>query len=436
MKISRPPQLLRVAQLPLLCAVTSCLLFASLMGAIPPVQAVTASAVTVSILSAAAFIWSGSNLLALIFLLYVSLVFLAAYPHGYMVQGAVLFLIIMLGFWLGRTIDLFRTHTVEQPPQMFPNNPRLPPVLIFGLSLKCGTFVYTLASIGPRAFYSGAFMAQAIQNYASGSSSGLLLTAIGYIASILCVAGIGIYVESGGRSRFLIGFVLIGFPLLVLGRADLVAGGICLCYIFRKTIRVWHIAVIAGLALVGSVAIGSLRQSHLDGGRAGLSTIGAIAGELSVAESVHLIDRDIHTNGTAEGMSLIGPLVTMPIPRAIYPDKPLLTSARIMMKYFPEQAENGFYLAPTIFGDWLYNFGYPGLLIVSLLLALIIRRIDKSAISFLGVVFSYSMFVVLRNNTAQSFLFVAACWTVRELHRFRIMPRTETVTASEVIVRP
>ncbi len=423
MSISPLPRLLRISQLPVCGAIITGITALGLIGVIPAVHSALISACVLAVLSATAFIWSGSNLLTLIFLLYIYLVLVIAYPVEYMQEGATLFLIVLMGFLLGRTIDLFQSHPIEADPQVVTSKSRIPRVLILGLILKGCALFYLISNYGLRGFYSGAYMAETIQNYSSGSSS-VLPTAVGYFGTILCVAGVGIYAPSGKVSRYLLGFTLLGMPLLSLGRSDMVAGGICLTYIFRRTIRFWHVLVLAALALFGSVFIGGLRQSQLGGGEGRLSTLEAIAGELSVSQCVHFIVDNIHEHGISGGGSLVGPLVTMPIPRAIYPDKPLLTSARIMEKYLPYEAEHGFYLAPTIFGDWLYNFGYPGVLIISLLLGIIIRKIDKGAISFFGVVLSYAIFMILRNNTAQSFLFVFSCFAVRELHCFRIVPRS------------
>lgn len=49
-----------------------------------------------------------------------------------------------------------------------------------------------------------------------------------------------------------------------------------------------------------------------------------------------------------------------------------------MMKDCPVEAENGLHLTPTVFGDWLYNLGYVRVLIISLLLGVKIRKVDKS----------------------------------------------------------
>lgn len=422
---SPPYRALRIAQLPVCGAIIAGIALLGLVGVIPAAYSASISATVLAGLAAVAFLWSGSNLLSLIFLLYTFLVLIVAYPAEYMQEGATLFLIVLLGFCLGRTIDLFQHESTAGTVREIRSESRIPGVLIAGLVLQAAALLYLLSTYGIKGFYSGAYMADEIKNYSRGSSNALL-TAVIYVGTLLGIAGVGIYVSRGKASRYLVGFALLGMPLLNLARSEIVAGGICITYIYRRSIKLWHIFVIAVLALFCAVFIGRLRQSQLQGGAANLSTLGAIAGELSVSQCVHYIMEDIHTDGISGGASLVGPVITMPIPRAIFPDKPELTSARIMMKYLPYDAENGFYLAPTIFGDWLYNFGYPGLLIISLLLGLMIRRIDKGPVSFVGVVFSYAIFVILRNNTAQSFLFVVVCFAVREMDRFKIVSHSRS----------
>lgn len=424
MRLLAPPQVVRVMQLPVYGLLVACIFLLGLLNVIPAADTLILSAVAVAVLAAATFLWSGSNLLTYIFLTYTCLVFLLVYPSEARNEGALLFLIVMGGFLLGRTVEMFcggESRDRKSPP-VNRRADHIPGVLILGIAISVACLLYLLASYGPGQFYSGAYLTDEIKTYAAGSTNGLVLNALGTVGSILCLSGIAIYSASGRPSISLTGFVLLALPLFSLSRGGFVMGAICMAYIYRKRLRVRHLALLAALAFAVAVTFGGIRQAQITGGRGpGLSSAGAVLGELSVSECVHLIAGTVREEGPTYGKNFFGPIVTMPVPRSLYPEKPLLTSAEITWRYFPEEARNGLGFAPTIFGDWLYNFGDIGVLLVSFGLGFLFRRLDKSDVCFLGVVISFACFPILRNNTAQSLFTVVACIAVKHLQKVRLV---------------
>jgi hypothetical protein len=150
---------------------------------------------------------------------------------------------------------------------------------------------------------------------------------------------------------------------------------------------------------------------------AGGGSFGSFLGELSAAQAIHETVLTIQTDGTCHGATLFGPIATVVIPRTIYPDKPELTAAVMQEKFDPGSAAAGFFLAVTLFGDWIYNFGYAGLAFISLVMGRVITKVDKSPMQPFGVVFSYYFYSLLRDGFPRPFatmmLCMIVCWLTR-----------------------
>ncbi|WP_331234216.1 O-antigen polymerase [Natronorarus salvus] len=99
------------------------------------------------------------------------------------------------------------------------------------------------------------------------------------------------------------------------------------------------------------------------------------------------------------------------IPRAIWPDKPVLTPGGVLRRELLPDAAGGRH--PGTMGDYYINFGYPGILLISLiygaLLRLLYRLIDRNPVSPLSILF-FALFLSgignsgLTNNALQALM--------------------------------
>ena len=113
------------------------------------------------------------------------------------------------------------------------------------------------------------------------------------------------------------------------------------------------------------------------------------------------------------GYTIIAPLLTKPLPRNWFLDKPLNSSAYYMKTYRQSEFDAGFMLAPSIFGDIYFNFGYIGCIVLCFLLGILFNFFDVTlfghslmfdssrSLSYL-MIFYNSSYSFLRNNLADS----------------------------------
>lgn len=364
---------------------------------------------------------SNKNILAAIYYLYIYLVFIFVYPLSdiHLAQeGQFYFCLAVAGYLIGACIATYAMPHVEGIRQLALQVRNLTSaesaILIAGITLRLVQMISLLASYGLRGYIGGIYMAERTEMYASHSIPFMFLSIAQYGSVVLCIAGLSGFIRSGRVYPSIFVTVLIVLPIITLDRGALTAGVIALFYAFRNRIRFRHVIAGCLLALSVAVAFANLRLHGMKSQNR-LSTMGAIIGELTVAEDVQLIAETIRRDGPAYGKNLIGPLIMMPIPRAIFPEKPKNTSTVIMEKYHPDAARNGFYLAPTIFGDWLYNFGNIGVFVVCALLGILIVRLGSVQICPFGFIVAYNFYSLLRDNCSQSAAFIIITFLIAEV---------------------
>jgi hypothetical protein len=381
-----------------------------------------------------ALVFNRKNMLTILFLVYSLLVFLFAYSfydESLAVEGGTLFLIVALSFLIGRSMS-----RVSFPLRFDPTLPRKNPeeagalgdwVLYSGIAIRLAVALYLLSRYGVGEFFSGAYLADKIGEYDASEGVGPLQI-VSQFGSLLCVVGIALRLHTAKRSKWLAFFVLAALPVITLQRGELVSGALCLTYLYRDRMKLRHFAVIGVAVVAIALFFGGLRAQKMDATltstpAATLPTDPILAlpvlllGELTVSQGIHQVIMLTHEQGLAYGSTLLGPTLTAEIPRAVFPWKPPLTAAIIMDRYDSVAAAHGFYLAVTVFGDWLYNFGYAGLAFVSCVLGGVITRVDKSSIGPFGVIFAFYYYPLLRDGfpraTCSILLCLIICWATK-----------------------
>lgn len=360
------------------------------------------------------FLKQGRNFLSLIFLTYVYLDFVVGYgvyDISRTQEGLSFFSIIVANFLLGRGIAklpfkmvlpfklrlLGKTYTPSVEYSNGLEDYMIRAAIIFNIL----SLAYAIGTMGFLQFYSGAALVGEIKDYANPSPTRGLMIVIGSTIGTLTTAAIAIYAKRKNRSIILMLFVLIVLPIIGLQRGAMVSGAISLLYTYSNKIKTKAVLLLAAISIIVVVVIGGLRATSLNSQQS-TGPLQLVVGELSVVQCVQLIVDTVRDNGIQYGRTIVEPALTLFIPRSIYPSKPSLTSAEITQKYFPDNAVAGFYLAPTVFGDAYYNFGYIGMSVISMLLGALTFSLDKSRYSYLGFIVSYQFYSIMRNNLPQS----------------------------------
>ena len=103
---------------------------------------------------------------------------------------------------------------------------------------------------------------------------------------------------------------------------------------------------------------------------------------------LHLIDM-VERNGLEWGSSTLSVLLFF-VPRAIWPDKPLVLGLEVGNELYGYGFVGTANLSGPIFGDFYYDFGIPGVLLGSVALAIIVRQLLARSATISGVpVFGY-----------------------------------------------
>lgn len=297
----------------------------------------------------------------------------------------------------------------------------------FLLLLRCGVFSIKIVKVGFYNWWAGEMLVKSIQQYAEGGSQVAIIILSNWFVNIIVWTSVIFYVSicrlSNSRPRLgLPVLLLVVFPLLELSRGGVFTGVLFLLVASRllggrKSVLIILTSVI--VVIIIASFIGALREKALRPGldlfrSSGLIQMlgNTIAGEFSQVVAYREIKDNIGQLGYQYGKTIALPFVTKPIPRAIWPEKPLNSSAYYMYYFHPDSAKAGFFLAPTIFGDLYLNFGFVGCIIGAFFWGLINAFADGvitgrlKTVSYVKLALSILLFVncysLVRNNISDS----------------------------------
>jgi oligosaccharide repeat unit polymerase len=376
----------------------------------------------------------GKNMLSIVFVIYIMLVFLLAYAffdESLKAEGGILFLIVAFSFLVGRSVSGIDFPLRLSPPLLHQSQESAGAagtrILYIGIAIRLVCTFLTISQYGLGQFFSGAYLATEIGEYDAAAGLGAV-SIVSQFGTLLCIVGIATSLHTARFQKRATIFVLVILPLLTLQRGAVASGALCLAYIFRDRLKLRHFVSIAAMVVLIAILFGSLRARNLTSSsqsstssRSGLGLASSapllVIGELSVSQAIHQVLLLTHEQGLGYGSTLLGPTLTAEIPRSLIPWKPPLTAAVIMERYDPRSAANGFFLAVTVFGDWLYNFGYAGLVLICFALGWVIAKLDKAPVNSLGIIFTFYYYPLLRDGFPRAICSISLClmimWALR-----------------------
>jgi oligosaccharide repeat unit polymerase len=393
----------------------------------------------------------GKNMLSIVFVIYIMLVFLLAYAffdESLIAEGGILFLIVAFSFLIGRSASGIDFPLRLSLPLLYQSRESAGTagarILYIGIAIRLVCTFLTISQYGPGQFFSGAYLATEIGEYDAAAGLGAV-SIVSQFGTLLCIIGIATSLRTARFQKWVTIFVLVILPLLTLQRGAVANGALCLAYIFRDRLKFRHFVSIAVMVVLIAVLFGSLRARNLTSksrlsasSPSSLELVSSapllVIGELSVSQAIHQVLLLTHEQGLGYGSTLFGPTLTAEIPRSLIPWKPPLTASVIMERYDPRSAANGFFLAVTIFGDWLYNFGYAGLAFISFVLGWVITKLDRSPVNSLGVIFTFYYYGLLRDGFPRAVCSISLClivmWALRLDWKRRRIQSSDAVVSS------
>jgi oligosaccharide repeat unit polymerase len=309
-------------------------------------------------------------------------------------------------------------------------------VLIF---LKFFIICFNILKLGPVAFYSGQLLAEKIQNYSQGGVNEAVESLLNGILITSSIATVCLYIwqsviQDKPIRYSLMVLLMVFLPIIGLERSSVMHGifliGICISLKNRKYLSLFLVVglltvLLAGLG-IGFARASSLAQSNSTNSYDINNVLDTyIYGELSGVFAYSEIKEIAYKEGFQNGKTMFLPFILKPLPRSLFQDKPFNSSAYYTFNYYPDQAKNGFFFAPTLYGDIFLNFGYFGCATFSLIFGFIATHIEKlinkGRFEFLPyyLIFYYGIYFFMRNNLSDTiFNFTVSCVIFIGLARF------------------
>jgi hypothetical protein len=341
-----------------------------------------------------------------IFIIYLYAIYnIAPYVFGetderyyvWFVEFVVLMMVFLGGYTAGEHRIRFRSleNSLSSKPYVFSYKDNW---LVIGmLILLMGNLIVTVQTImvfGLSEFYSGAQLTAMIADYGKANIGGAFNQIINFGLNAVTMAVLAVLLERMIVRRFnlerislhnnvrgCIVFILaliwlLLFPLIRFSRSSFVFGSLLLLAVsfwMRRRFSLVYITVIAACAISVFIFIGQTRSERI-GQR--VSPSGLFFSELSP----WLAYRDIRDNmdqlNYQYGRTLIIPFFLRFVPRGIWPEKPQNSAGYFNNVFHPEASKAGFMTAITYLGALYLNFGFPGIVIGTILLGYFSGCID------------------------------------------------------------
>lgn len=283
-----------------------------------------------------------------------------------------------------------------------------------------------IRQVGLRNFYGGAGMVLRIEAYGKRDVWFGLLTIVRFASSMgtYAVAILYVYVSyaAGRRPKLLLlALLLAGLPLLMLQRSAFATGVMFLLVAYslgraasaKSMQRMFVAAVLVALVAIG---LGVLRERRLmtglEGDTSWMAARGMLLGELSPVVAYQEIKINMDELDLQKGRTIVLPLLFKVIPRNWMPDKPMPSSGYYMYKLRPAEAQAGFFIAPSFFGDLYLNFGFIGVVAGCALIGWAWAKMDRVYLQgkvrglWLFLLMFLYAYHVLRSNLADTLSFM------------------------------
>jgi hypothetical protein len=310
-------------------------------------------------------------------------------------------------------------------------------LLAFIAALNILRIIALVLSTGLSDYLSGSLLRDQISSYGVFSPIDAFQAVLSAVLNIFQYSTLFLYLFLSKRldirpSYVLVYFLLLGGPILSLSRSSFVAGSIFMVFFntyyctqnclrssgftLSSFLRRISMPLVIILALSIAILFGQIRDSGFASNSATSSTstpfdtaVNIVSGEYSTVIAYSEIKENEEVLGYQYGKTIFEPFLFKMFPRGIFPNKPLNSSALYMTTLRPKEAQAGFYLAPTLFGDLWLNFGNLSLFFYVLLGSLVawmdcaIRSLAQNESRYFTLFYASLFFYgFLRNNLSES----------------------------------
>lgn len=263
----------------------------------------------------------------------------------------------------------------ESPPRRFDPRPLAPEAIRWSWRLGAALVVAsvlidrvagaTAEAVAPQLAFVGAAVLLAGTALSIARADGWRVVA----SALVAIGGVGAYLFS-----FFTGFGRLNVVVLAMV-------GFLLINTLRP--RSWHkplllVALVPTMVIAGGIEASRSAetvsaQEVLTAGRG----LGSGIGPLATFAELIVSDEDTHAQGFPRryGLSMLEGL-TAPVPRELWAGKPQGLGFLLAMYFLPEYAPFGHSMAALAYGEWYVDFWWLGFLILPLLLAPVLRRLD------------------------------------------------------------
>jgi oligosaccharide repeat unit polymerase len=269
---------------------------------------------------------------------------------------------------------------------------------------KLFVLLFMIGYYGVAQYYSGSDLLYQFESYGQANYTLGFLTIVRNVVDISAVSSSVLYVYTcilcsrKYKYTYLL-LLLVIIPALSLRRSDFVLGIMFVLMVYNYSVKknsyvvmsVITICAIVVIALVG-ICYGAIRNSLVrnrpfeDIGETEIQ-LNYVYGELNPIIAYNNICLSINELGYQYGRT-IGPAILFKvIPRSWMPNKPVSSSEYVMRQLYPAEANAGYYMSTSIFGDMYLNYGYFGVIVFCALLGLYVARLDMfyTTNSFMGL---------------------------------------------------
>jgi O-antigen/teichoic acid export membrane protein len=166
------------------------------------------------------------------------------------------------------------------------------------------------------------------------------------------------------------------------GRLRLVtlAAAVAMVAQYRRHLRIKALAIAALIPTL--LVFGAIGQARSEVRAASTSYHAPVGGLTSLVNPLEHFGQLVDTHQTSgHGATFLAELVT-PVPRSLWPHKPVQLGRRLaFLTEAKTAAASNLSVVTLIQGEWYFNFGWPGLLLMSLVVGFVIRWLDVRLIA-------------------------------------------------------
>lgn len=315
--------------------------------------------------------------------------------------------IIFLSYWVGRVFWKTRLRGGDHatPPIPTGAHRRYQQFLLIAFSIAAVGTLIQIVTVGPENWFSGGRLAERITQYSSFDRSETISRAFMLIINWTFFVAYVLHRHYGFHFPTMTkAGALLGVPLINLARSTFIFNLFFLMMASRR--RVGTLAIVTSVAVImaAGLGLGLLRASNLTALGQGTEISDLFVGEFSSSIVYSDIIRYGDEIGLQYGVPIIGPVITSPIPRSLWHDKPQNGSAIYMQYFYPEELKAGFSFASNCFSDAYLNFGMIGVILLAVIMGFSYGGVDLrrelGRLSVIDFLLLFNIYSIMRTAMA------------------------------------